>query len=118
MKLPAVAMATAFALGIACGLNPVIAHHSSSHEFVSALLCSAATSLVIGIFFMWRSSLVGGAIASLLCWGVLGVAAVCIQQQPRRSDDVLNLVDAGKISLETPLRYYGQLADEPEKLAW
>jgi competence protein ComEC len=118
MKLPAVAMATAFSLGIACGLNPVIAHHSSSHEFVSALLCSAATSLLIGIFFMWRSSLVGGVIASLLCWGVLGVEAVCIQQQPRRSDDVLNLVDAGKISLETPLRYYGQLADEPEKLAW
>jgi competence protein ComEC len=118
MKLLAVAMATAFALGIACGLNPIIAHRSSSHEFVAVLLCSAATSLLIGIFFVWRCSLVGGAIASLLCWGMLGVAAVCIQEQPRRSDHVLSLVDAGKIDLKTPLRYYGQLADEPEKLAW
>jgi hypothetical protein len=47
---------------------------------------------------------------------MLGVAAACIQE-PRRADRVLNLVNAGKINLKTPLRYYGQLADEPEKLA-
>jgi competence protein ComEC len=28
------------------------------------------------------------------------------------------LGDAGKINLKTPLRYYGRLADEPEKLPW
>ena len=27
-------------------------------------------------------------------------------------------MDAGKINLKTPLRYYGRLADEPEKLPW
>jgi hypothetical protein len=68
MKLPAVAMTTAFALGIACGLNPVIAQHNSSHEFVAVLLCSAATSLLIGIFLCvalqphWR----GGWVAIVL----------------------------------------------------
>jgi hypothetical protein len=66
MKLPAVAMATAFALGITCGLKPVIAHRSSSHEFVTVLLCTAASSLLIGIFFVWRSSLVGGACVAVV----------------------------------------------------
>jgi hypothetical protein len=56
MNLPA-AMTTAFALGIACGLNPVVAQHNSSREFVAVLLCSAATSLLIGICFVWSSSL-------------------------------------------------------------
>ncbi len=97
MRLPAVAMTTAFALGIACGLNPVIAQRNSSREFVAVLLCSAATSLLIGIFLVWRSSLIGGAVGSLL-W----VAAVCIQEQPRRTGHVLSLVDAGRIDLKTP----------------
>jgi hypothetical protein len=57
MNLPAVAMTTAFALGIACGLNPVVAQHNSSREFVAVLLCSAATSLLIGICFVWSSIL-------------------------------------------------------------
>jgi len=30
----------------------------------------------------------------------------------------LSLADAGKINLKSPLRYYGRLADEPEKLPW
>jgi hypothetical protein len=30
----------------------------------------------------------------------------------------LSLVDGGKIDLKSPLRYYGRLADEPEKLPW
>jgi len=46
------------------------------------------------------------------------VTAVCIQEQPRRADLILSLVDAGKINLKSPLRYYGRLADEPQKLPW
>jgi competence protein ComEC len=118
MKLPALAIATAFALGIACGLNPEIVHRSSSHAFIAFLLCSAATSLLIGIVLAVRSRLVIAGLGSLLCWGMLGVAAVCIQEQPRRVDHILTLVDAGKINLKSPLRYYGRLADEPEKLPW
>jgi Competence protein/Domain of unknown function (DUF4131) len=49
---------------------------------------------------------------------MLGAAAVCIQEQPRRADHILSLVDAGKINLKSPLRYYGRLADEPKKLPW
>jgi hypothetical protein len=56
MKLPAFAIVTAFALGITCGLE--IAHRSNSHKFVALLLCSASTSLLIGVFFIWRSRVV------------------------------------------------------------
>jgi hypothetical protein len=76
MKLPALAIATAFALGIACGLNPEIVRRSSSHAFIAFLLCSAATSLLIGIVLAVRSRLVIAGLGSLLCWEMLGVAAV------------------------------------------
>jgi len=46
------------------------------------------------------------------------MAGVCIEEQPRRADHILSLVYAGKINLKSPLRYYGRLADEPEKLPW
>jgi len=118
MKLPALAITSAFALGIACGLSRKIAHHGSSHGFITLLLFGAATSLLIGIVCVWRSRVVVAGLASLLCWGTLGVAAVCIQEQPRRADHILSLVDAGKINLKSPLRYYGRLADEPATLPW
>src|ERR1700692_2910774 len=118
MKLPALAIATAFAIGIACGLNPEIAHRSRSHAFIAFLLCSAVTSLLIGIVFAVRSRVVIAGLGSLLCWGMLGMAGVCVEEQPRRADHILSLVDAGKINLNSPLRYYRRLADEPEKLPW
>jgi len=118
MKLPALAIATAFALGIACGLRPAVAHRGSCHGFVVVLLCSAATSLLTGLVFAYRSQVVVAGLASILCWTILGVTAVCIQEQPRRADHILSLVDAGKINLKSPLRYYGRLTDEPEKLPW
>ena len=77
MKLPALAIATAFALGIAFGLSPAVTHRGSSHLFVVVLLCSAATSLLTGIVFAWHSRVVIAGLASLLCWAILGVAGVC-----------------------------------------
>lgn len=95
-----------------------IAHRSNSHQFVALLLCSASTSLLIGMFLVWRSRVVLAGLASLLCWVMLGVASVCIEEQPRRVDHILSLLDAGKINIKSPLRYYGRLADEPAKLPW
>jgi hypothetical protein len=104
MKLPAVAIATAFALGIVCGPGLEIPHRSS-HGFVPFPLCSAATSLLISFVFAWRSRVVVAAVASLVVLAMLGVAAVCI-------------ADTGIINLKSPLRYYARLADEAEKLPW
>lgn len=101
MKLPAVAIASAFALGIACGLNAEITHRVSSHGFIAFPLCSAATSLLFGFVFAWRSRFAAAGVASLLRWGMLGVPAVCIEEQPRRADYILSLADAGKINLKS-----------------
>ena len=79
MKLPALAIATAFALGIACGLSPAVTHRGSSHGFVVVLLCSAATSLLTGIVFAWHSGGVIAGLASLLCWAILGVPTGAIR---------------------------------------
>ncbi len=57
-----------------------------------------------------------GGVVSLLCWGLLGLKGACVDEQPRAADTILSRVDAGTISLSTPLRYYRQLRDEPEKL--
>jgi hypothetical protein len=63
MKLPAVAIATAFALGIVCGPGLEI-RHRSSHGFVPFPPGSAATSLLISFVFAWRSRVVVAAVAS------------------------------------------------------
>jgi hypothetical protein len=98
----ALAIAMTFAFGIACGLSPAVTHRGNSQGFVAFLLCSAATSLLIGVVFAWRSQVVVAGVGSLLCWALLGVAAVCIEEQPRRADHILRLADAGKINLRSP----------------
>ena len=48
MKLPAVAIAAAFACGIALGLHPAVARHASSFDFASHFLVLAMALLVLG----------------------------------------------------------------------
>jgi hypothetical protein len=50
--------------------------------------------------------------------GLLGLTGACVYEQPRAAEAILSRVDAGTINLSTPLRYYGQLRDEPQKLPW
>ncbi len=118
MKLPTVAIATAFALGIAFGLSGRVAGHASNKIFLASLFLAAATSLLAGFFLSHFTKIAAAGTASLLGWMLLGSAAAIIDQQPRASDHVLNLVATGKINLKSPLRYYGKLRDEPEKLPW
>jgi hypothetical protein len=59
-----------------------------------------------------------GGVVSLLCWSLLGLTGACVDEQPRAAESILSRVGAGTINLSTPLRYYGQLRDEPEKLPW
>jgi predicted membrane metal-binding protein len=103
---------------IAFGLTPAVAQRAGSHIFVASLFAASVTSLLIGIVLAHFERLVAGGVVSLLCWGLLGLTGACIDEQPRGAEAILSRVDAGTISLSTPLRYYGQLRDEPEKLPW
>jgi competence protein ComEC len=53
-----------------------------------------------------------------MVWILLGVLGACIGIQPRLSDHVIALLEAGRIELNTPLRWHGKLRDEPARLPW
>lgn len=118
MKLPAVAIAAVFALGIAFGLSGVIASHARSQLSVGLLFALAATSLFTAVFFLHYKRVAFASVLSAICWLSLGIVGACIAQQPRAADHILSLVSAGKIDVKSPLRYFGKLHDEPEKLPW
>lgn len=118
MKLPAIAIAAFFAAGIAFGLIPAIAQRAGSHIFLAFLFAASVASLLVGILLTYFERLVAGGVVSLLCWGLLGLTGACVDGQPRPANAILSRAEAGTIGLSTPLRYYGKLRDEPEKLPW
>ncbi|HYL86492.1 MAG TPA: DNA internalization-related competence protein ComEC/Rec2 [Candidatus Angelobacter sp.] len=118
MRLPAVAIAAAFASGIALGLHPAAVRNASS----LLLLCSggiASLFLILGgvILAKWNR-LLWSTSASLTCWVLLGFLGACVEEQPRAGNHVTSLIDRGQLSLQTPLRWHGHLRDEPAKLPW
>jgi Domain of unknown function (DUF4131) len=118
MKLPAVAIAAVFASGIAFGLSGVISGHARSQLFVGLFFALALTSLLAAVLFLHYKRLAIAGMLSTICWVSLGIIGACIAQQPPAADHILSLVSAGKINLKSPLRYFGKLRDEPEKLPW
>src|SRR5277367_5945174 len=118
MKLPAVAIAAAFACGIAVGPLPGMTAHASSRELVVGLFVSAGLLLVLGAVFEVRGYLWTASCSALLCWSFLGSLGACISQQPRAADHVISLVQSGRLALHTPLRWHGRLRDEPARLPW
>ncbi len=118
MKLPAVAIAAAFASGIALGLHPVVARHASSLAFLSLSFLAVALLVTTGMVFLKFGRLFLAAAASLLSWIFLGCLCACVAEQPRPANHILSLVGQGRIRLGTPLRWHGHLRDEPERLPW
>jgi competence protein ComEC len=118
MRLPAVAIAAALASGIAVGLTPAVAARAGSRSFLLGVFCAAVTSLLTALLLLKIDRIAAAGVASLACWIFLGAASVGVEQQPRRADHVLGLVEAGGLQLKTPLRFHGLLRDEPEKLPW
>lgn len=118
MKLPVLAIAAAFASGIALGLHPVMARHAPSPVFLSLLFLMVALFVTAGIVFWKFGRLSIAAAASLLCWIFLGCLGACVAEQPRPTNHILSLLEEGRINLGTPLRWHGDLRDEPARLPW
>jgi len=118
MRLPAVAIAAAFASGIAFGLHPAVARNASSYILLSSLFLLIAVFVLAGILFVRFAHLFAATIASLFGWILLGFLGVCIAEQPRDENHVISLVEQSRISLKTPLRWHGHLRDEPTRLPW
>jgi competence protein ComEC len=118
MRLPAIAIAAAFACGILLGLHPAVARNAASLLILSCSFAIVAALILTGMYFVRVERLVLAAIASLLSWAWLGFLGACIAEQPRDANHVLALVEKGRIPLKTPLRWHGQLRDEPTRLPW
>ena len=118
MRLPAVAIAAAFASGILVGLHPAVARNASSSLLLSIFFITIAVLILTGILFLRIGRLFFAAVASLLSWGMLGFLGVCIAEQPRDADHVISLVERGLLPLKTPSRWHGHLRDEPTRLPW
>lgn len=118
MRLPAVAIAAAFACGIVLGLQPSIAQFAPSQTLLFSAFFTATLLVSIGLVFVRLKRLFPAAAASLISWILIGFVGACVAEQPRSAAHVVSLLEAGRLDLKTPLRWYGQLRDEPTRLPW
>lgn len=117
MKLPALAIAIAFALGIAIGQWPAVLTEITSRQLlaVSLLACLALLSAAV---ILVKRDLSAAGIVSLASWIALGLCGAAIANRPAPADHVLRLLDAGTFDKDAPLRWHGRLRDDPARLPW
>ena len=118
MKLPAVAIAAAFAGGIVLGGQSLSAASASPPFALHALLLGASLVLLAGLWLVRKNHLRAGAAAALVFWMALGTISALVANQPLPAEHVLSLLDARRLDLATPLRWQGRLRDEPRRLPW
>lgn len=118
MKTPAVAISAAFACGIALGVWAPIAQGARSRGFLIAGFALAGALVLVALILTIRTQPIAAATVSLLSWGALGIVGAWIGQQPRTANHITNLLESGALELQNPLKWYGQLRDEPQKLPW
>jgi hypothetical protein len=118
MKLPAVAIAAAFAGGILLGLSHRVSTHAGEPITIPSAVRVCAVLLVAGLLFAWRDFVWCGGGTSLLCWLALGILAACLAQQPLPPEHIVNRLAAQQVPLRTPLRWHGVLRSEPTRLPW
>ncbi|MGC1618615.1 MAG: ComEC/Rec2 family competence protein [Candidatus Acidiferrum sp.] len=118
MRLPAVALAALFVCGAVLGQAPWFAERISSHTYLVIGFACAGLLIGAGILLAKIERLFPAASLSALSWLLLGVLSAGIAEQPRPADHVLSLVEGGRVSLRTPLRWHGRMRDEPARLPW
>ncbi len=118
MRLPALAIAGAFACGIVLGLHPSVVRNTSSHFFLSLLSIFIAVLILTGIALLKIERLYLATATSLLSWILLGLLGVCVAEQPPDANHVTSMMEQGRLPIKTPLRWHGRLRDEPTRLPW
>jgi competence protein ComEC len=117
VRLPALAIAAAFACGIALGLWLPAAGIAEIPFLWSALgsVCACGAFALLLLKFEKTGAAAG---VALLTWAALGLFAAAIEQQPLPTNHVLTLAASGALDLHEPLRWRGALASEPVKMPW
>jgi competence protein ComEC len=118
MRIPAVALAVAFAGGILLGRQIPFGLPNSPQLILSLFFGIIFLLLLAGLLLACRGKLAPAATLSLLCWTGLGVLAMVLASRPLSPEHILSRIAAGQLDLKTPLRWYGRLRDEPSRLPW
>ena len=118
MKVPAVAIAAAFAGGILLGQSPLLLSPFANHSPLLIAAILAGGVLLLGFALLWRDWIWPAAVASLIAWMALGLLAALTVQQPLPAEHVLSRMAAHQIPTRVPLRWHGVLRSEPERLPW
>jgi competence protein ComEC len=113
MRIPAVAIAVAFAGGILLGRGLHLSHGVLQFSFLGIV-----SVLIAALWFAWRNKNWLAAIFSLVGWVCLGAMAMVVASRPLPAEHVLSRIATGQIELRTPLRWYGHLGSEPARLPW
>jgi len=90
MRLPAVAIAAAFACGIVLGLHPAVVRNASSHILLFSFFIFTGALVLTGIILVRIGRVFLASVASTLSWVLLGFLGVCIAEQPRGADHVIS----------------------------
>jgi competence protein ComEC len=118
MKLPAVAIAAAFASGILLGRIPRLTDNLGNRGGLFGLLIFSLATIVLGFALTHRSRIWAAAITSLICWVFLGGIAALSCDRPLPAQHIVQRIAANQIDLRTPLRWHGHLRSEPSRLPW
>ena len=118
MRLPAAALAAMFACGAVLGQSAWLSHVIASRAFLFSGFAAALALIALGGVLVVRDHLGLAGVSSLAAWLLLGTLGAGIASEPRPANHILTLIERGQVGLETPLRWHGQLRDEPAKLPW
>jgi competence protein ComEC len=118
MKLPAVAIAAAFAGGILLGMSHALSPRTAAHFSTAFTILIVCLLVATGFLLLWRNFVWTAAATSLAAWIALGILAACLVNQPLPAEHILTKLSAHQIPQKTPLRWHGTLQNEPEHLPW
>ena len=117
MKLPAVAMAAAFAGGLLLGGLPFL-HCLARPSLLIAFVGVTLLLLILGFVLTGRGAVWPASGVSVATWLALGVLAAVVAGRPLPPEHVLSRFAANQIPQGTPLRWHGILRAEPARLPW
>jgi competence protein ComEC len=110
MKLPALWIVAAFAVGIAIATRwpgPL-----------KLWLTTAVAAMLLGTVSLWRSRTHAAWVLALVAWAALGGLATAMERVGVPANHVTRLISAGRLDTTDPLRWQGRLREDPMALPW
>jgi competence protein ComEC len=110
MKLPMLWIAAAFAAGIAFAIRDGL--------FPKFFVIAALAALLIALILLQRRIIFVAWFVTLIAWFALGGLALAVEHNAVPATYVTRLIAAGQLNTSAPLRWHGQLRDDPLTLPW